>query len=437
VSYLAEGATGTFFDTRIAIANPTASPAHVLSRFQTDGGRVFSDYRTLPPHSRATIDADTWPFLAEASFSSVVEADADVVVDRTMTWGAGGYGSHAERGWRGAPATAWYFAEGATHGGFDLFYLLQNPGATAAQIEVTYLLPAPRQPVVRQYTMAPSSRLTIRVDDVPGLAETDTSAIVRSTNGVPILAERSMYFSRPDSVYAAGHANAGVDAPAPRWFLAEGATGPFFNMYILVANPGTVPAIVRFDYLLTDGRVITRERTVAPISRMTLDAAFEAPELATAAFSTILTSTNDVPIVVERSMWWPAGGSGWQEAHDSTGAVASATRWACAEGESGGASQVQTYLLIANTSSLAGSARVTLLFEDGSTAERTFTLRATSRLNVNVGVEFPSTDGRRYGALIESLGATPAAIVVARAMYAKAGGIVWAAGTDALATPLP
>ena len=39
--------------------------------------------------------------------------------------------------------------------------------------------------------------------------------------------------------------------------------------------------------------------------------------------------------------------------------------------------------------------------------------------------------------MVESLGATPAQIVVERAMYSNANGVVWAAGTNALATKLP
>ena len=71
------------------------------------------------------------PGMEKAEFSTVVESDVPVVVDRTMTWDATGYGSHAETA-IAAPATTWYLAEGATHSGFDLFYLLQNPNATAA-----------------------------------------------------------------------------------------------------------------------------------------------------------------------------------------------------------------------------------------------------------------------------------------------------------------
>jgi hypothetical protein len=45
--------------------------------------------------------------------------------------------------------------------------------------------------------------------------------------------------------------------------------------------------------------------------------------------------------------------------------------------------------------------------------------------------------GKRFGVTVESLGATPAQLVVERAMYSDAGGVTWAAGSNALATRLP
>jgi hypothetical protein len=374
--------------------------------------------------------------MASAAFSSLIEADVQVVADRTMTWGTDGYGSHAERGVLTRTATTWYLAEGATHGNFDLFYLIQNPGPTAAQIEIAYLLPSPRAPIIRPYTVQPNSRLTIQVDGVPGLSETDVSAAIRSTNSVPIIVERAMYFSRPEQVFAGGHESAGVTAAATRWFLAEGATGSFFNMFILIANPSTDTATVQMDYLLTNGQTVTVPHTVAPNSRLTLNVALEAPELLSANMSTIATSTNGVPIVVERAMWWPAPGSNWQEAHNSPGETVTGTRWAMGEGESGGAQGKQTYVLIANTSTFTGSARVLVMFEDGTTAEKIVQLPASSRTNVAIQSEFPESANRRYGVLVESQGGTPAQLVVERAMYANAMGIVWASGTNALATKL-
>jgi hypothetical protein len=101
------------------------------------------------------------------------------------------------------------------------------------------------------------------------------------------------------------------------------------------------------------------------------------------------------------------------------------------------ARNLETYLLIANTSSTPADVVVTVVFEDGTSASRTFPgIAAQSRFNVPVGGFFAQAAGKRFGAIVESVGATPAQIVVERAMYWDAGGQRWAAGTNALATML-
>ena len=85
----------------------------------------------VPPLSRRTIDGETLPGLAGASFSMVLESDALVTLDRTMSWDGSGYGSHAETGSGRARRLTWYLAEGSTSGDFTLFYLLQNPHVDA------------------------------------------------------------------------------------------------------------------------------------------------------------------------------------------------------------------------------------------------------------------------------------------------------------------
>jgi len=81
--------------------------------------------------------------------------------------------------------------------------------------------------------------------------------------------------------------------------------------------------------------------------------------------------------------------------------------------------------------------KVTLLFEDGSPVRsQTFPVLANSRFGLSVGDAFPSAVGKRFGAIVESVGASPAPIVVERAMYADAGAVTWAAGTNVLATRL-
>ena len=133
-------------------------------------------------------------------------------------------------------------------------------------------------------------------------------------------------------------------------------------------------------------------------------------------------------------MWWP--GNTWYEAHNSPGSTVTGTKWALAEGEVGGSRGVDTYILLANTSPTTGTVKVTLLFENGTSAEQTFTVSGNSRFNVDVRTEFPAAVNKRFGAIVESVGPAPAQIVVERAMYWDTLGQRWAAGTNALATKL-
>jgi hypothetical protein len=437
--YFAEGAANGVFDTAFAFANPTSSPSNVRLRFQRqDSVNVTYDFQ-LPALSRRTVDAMSVPGLAPAAgFSTVVESDGSVIADRTMTWLPLGNGAHAETS-VAAPAQNWYLAEGATQGSFQLFYLLQNPNALDAQVEIRYLRPAPGTPIVKSYTVAANSRRTIYVNgEDAGLASTDVSAVVTSLDpALPIIVERSLYRSFQGQSFAAGHNSAGVAAPSTAWFFAEGATGPTFDMYLLLENPTSNPAVVSASYLLPDGSTISRTYTVAANARRTVWVNAEDPHLGLTSVSVSLVSANDVPIIAERAMWWPRGN--WYEAHNSPGTVAAGTAWALAEGEQGGPDQRDTYILVANTSSFPGLVRVTLLFEDGSTANTTMTVPALSRTTVNAGYRFGTlAANRKFGAIVESLplGGAAAQIVVERAMYWNARGVQWSAGTDALATKL-
>lgn len=433
--YLAEGATGSFFDLSFSLMNPNSQPAAVLLRFLKADGSTASHFVSVGGQRRATVNAETVSALSTAEFSTVIESDLAVVVDRTMTWNADGYGSHAETS-IAAPATTWYLAEGATHSGFDLFYLIQNPNAGAAAVTVTYLLPAGTAPITKSYTVSANSRFNIWVDqDDTRLASTDVSA--RITSDVPVIVERAMYLNSGGLTFGAGHESAGVTATATSWFLAEGATGDYFDLFILIANPNNDAAAVTATYLLTDGTTISKSYTVEANSRKTVWVDQEDSRLANAAVSTTIQSTNGVGIIVERAMWWPGPTAAtWHEAHNSPGSTATGTRWALADGEVGGTRSVETYILIANTGSATGSVQVTLLFEDGTTSAKTFSIAGNSRFNVNVTAEFSSASGKKFGAIVESQGSSPAPIVVERAMYSNSGTTIWAAGTNALATRL-
>jgi hypothetical protein len=234
-----------------------------------------------------------------------------------------------------------------------------------------------------------------------------------------------------------------VPAPAAHWFLAEGATGPYFDEFILIANPDITTALLEVRYLLPGGAPLTKVYSLPPLSRVSIwlnDEAESEPaltDLANTAVSATVHSLNDVGVIVERAMWWPRPSTRWTEAHNSAGATATGVVWGLAEGEVGGPFATETYILVANTSPFAGTARVTLVIEGGGTQVVTVPLPANSRTNVPV-IEswFPGITAKRFGALIESLGGTPAQIVVERAMYSDANGVHWAAGSGSMATLL-
>ncbi len=430
--YLAEGATSDFFQTRLALVNPAAAPARVILQFQKGDATTQSESLLVPGLSRATLDVGTVPGMARAEFSTAVESDEMIVVDRTMSWDSRGYGGHTETALH-APAPAWYLAEGATHSGFNLFYLIQNPNPEDVDVMVTFLLPT-GAPISRTYSVAARSRFNVWVNaEGPPLDRTDVSAVITSAR--PIIVERAMYLDVPGQLFAAGHESAGVTAPSTEWFLAEGATGPYWDLFVLIANPGSAEAQVEATYLLPDGTTLTRPYTVKAKSRFNIWVDLEDARLADTAVSTTIRSTNGVPVIVERAMWWPQGR--WFEAHNSPGVTATGTKWALAEGEVDATRDLETYILVANTSAVPAHVKVTLLFEDGSTAERTYPpIAPKSRFNIPVGLDFPQAAGRRFGALVESGGMSAAQIVVERAMYWDAAGQTWAAGTNAVATRL-
>jgi murein DD-endopeptidase MepM/ murein hydrolase activator NlpD len=427
--YFAEGVSNAFFSTRLTLFNPSLSTVTALVRVQPEGSAERAVLVSVPGFTRRTLLPDDLKTVTGAPFAALVESDGEIVVDRLVSWGANTYGSHAETAVK-APATTWYLAEGATGWRFSLFYLLQNPTSNEAQVQVSYLRGANEPVLMRTYRVGPRQRRTIFVDDeqfpegsgITPLAATDVSAIVTSINDVPIVVERSMYMSPDGQPFGAGHAGAGVTAPSTDWFFAEGATGDFFDEFILVANPGNDMTTVTVTYSPEGRASLERPYDVAPHSRRTIWVD-EDPDLNGTAVSARLHA--NVPIVAERAMWWPGSGESWREAHVSAGAVSAGPRWAVADLEVGGPFNADSYVLVYNGGTL------TVYFDDGSTAVTCGTAgpgRVTFRIN-----DCPGVAGKRFvSAVVEGTAQT----VVERAVYFSTTS-TFAAGGAALATQLP
>jgi hypothetical protein len=284
--------------------------------------------------------------------------------------------------------------------------------------------------VTHSYTLAPNERFTVDIGAHDDLV--NQSFGMEVTFETPGIAERAMYFGS-DPVWKGGHESAGVTAPSTTWFLAEGATGPYFETFILLANPNGAAAEATLTFLTSDGAPVVKLKTVPANGRLTVNIESEDPALANAAVSTTIDAS--LPVIVERAQYWPDPAPQWHEAHNSFGVTAAGTKWGLAEGRTGGDAAYQTYILIANPGAAAANVTITFLLEGGAPVTKTFNVPAASRFNVSngEGTNVPEVANQRFGAVLTS----DQPIVVERAMYANAGGQTWAAGTNATATRLP
>jgi hypothetical protein len=310
------------------------------------------------------------------------------------------------------------------------FVLLVNDNASAVTATIRFLLEGGA--IVHPVTLPAHQRVTVYAGHIPELV--DRSFGIEITATQPIIAERSMYFPVGGArVFEGGTEAAGVNDVSRRWLLAEGATGPFFECYILLSNPNEAVAHTTVTYLPESGETIVRSEDVPANGRLTINVETVDPRLANTPVSTTIES--DVGIVAERSMYWPDISLGWREAHNSVGVTDAALRWGVADGRIGGPRGYATYILLANPNSVPAEVEVGFLKGGVRGPVQTFVLPPTSRHNIWVNNDFPALGDGLFSAEVRVLNYQP--IVVEKALYWNSGAEVWAAGTGVVATPLP
>jgi hypothetical protein len=422
---LAEGATGSFFDMDLTLLNPAAVPAPVTIDFLPEGAGTLTYSDSVAANTPLLLSVDT--IVANAALSTVVHSPTAVplAVERTMIWDSTGYGGHG--GTAVAPSTRWLFAEGS-QGFFNTFVLLANDNTGPVDVTVRFLVEGAGVVTV-PITMAAKQRFTLFAGNIAAVRNTSFGIDITST--LPIIAERAMYLPGA-RVFEGGHESAGVNATNRQWFLAEGATGDFFEDFVLIANPNPTNATVNLTYLLATGATINKTVTVLANSRKTINVEAEDPLLAAADVSIAFTS--DIGIVVERAMYWPNVSQGWREAHNSFGLTSLGLRWGLADGRIGGPRAYQTFILLANPNPHPAEVQVRFM-KPTFTVTRTYTLAASSRRTVFANTEVPELGDGPFGAEIQVLNYQ--AIAVEKAMYWNSGAEAFAGGTNVTATRLP
>jgi 3',5'-cyclic AMP phosphodiesterase CpdA len=320
--YFAEGTCRPGFDSYICVQNPGRDGAQVKITYMTGDGTNREQEIVVAPQSRATVTAKD--FLGEVNdaahdFSAKVESTngVGILAERPMYFDYQGYEGY---GWTGGhdvigalePERAFYFAEGTCRPGFDPYICVQNPDGCEAHVKITYMLGdgATRE---QQAVVAGLSRQTFKVRDFLGVGDDpahDFSALVETTNGRRIVAERPMYFSYGEG-WTGGSDVVGSAGPATAFYFAEGTCRPGFDSYLCVQNPSLAHADVKITYMLGDGTVKEQSLNVKARSRSTVKAndfigSGVDPEY---DFSAVVESTNGIPIVAERPMYFAYDGN--------------------------------------------------------------------------------------------------------------------------------
>ena len=189
--YFAEGCTAGDFDTYLLLGNPGDEDARVEIDYYTPEGSIRGDC-LVGAHARATLHLDAVPGLEGKDVSCTVRADRPLVGERAVYYDLDSRrGGHADTG-AGAPSREWFFSEGYTDGAFDTFFLLSNPGFTDARVEMR-LRCEDGSDFACAYEVPAQRRLTVHVDELPGLAR--AAFATRIISDVPVVAERAVYFA--------------------------------------------------------------------------------------------------------------------------------------------------------------------------------------------------------------------------------------------------
>jgi murein DD-endopeptidase MepM/ murein hydrolase activator NlpD len=321
--WFAEGWTGAGFDEYVTIQNPNGSAVSVELTYLFNGGTPLVRSYGVGANQRMTINVRN-EVGSNQEVAIKLRASLPVIVERPMyfNYGAGNWdGGHNTPG-AAHPEYTWYFAEGTTRTGFDQFFTVQNPGNAGpnnagnapANVQVTYYTATGGQFGPYPYTVPAKARLTISPRSAIG-SNQDIAAVIRSD--VPIVAERPMYFSYGAGGWKDGTVVVGLAKPEYTFYFAEGWTGSGFDEFLAIFNAhASSTANVQVQYIFPGGGSTVRTYSVSPRQRLTLYINSEVG--ANQEVSMKVTSTNNVPIVAERPMYFNyTGGSpaGWDGGH--------------------------------------------------------------------------------------------------------------------------
>jgi uncharacterized repeat protein (TIGR01451 family) len=203
------------------------------------------------------------------------------------------------------------------------------------------------------------------------------------------------------------------------WFLAEGSTGAGFDTWVLLQNPQGEAAHVEVTFTTLEGPRPAIPLVMSPRSRATLSIQNYVPD--DFHVSTIVES--DIPIAVERSMYWDkrywgesnVPGNPWpyemKGGHSNLGTPMQELSDYHFFPEGATAGGFDTWILLVNPGNTAATTQVSLMTPQGVAVRETVVVPARSRQTFNVDQYVPD----KFEVATEVVSDTP--IAAERSMY--------------------
>lgn len=203
-----------------------------------------------------------------------------------------------------APGDVWYFPEGFLADGLTERFQVYNPGDKEARVQLDLSLEqGAAEPIL--LTVPRQSRVTVTANDEARIPKSVAhAATVRSTNGVPVVVERTV-----DAVSPAPRSglaiSLGARLSARSWVVAAGQVDESNDQWLVLQNPGPQAARITVS-------VLDEGRTVGPPSLERLEVGANARRGVKLNDSVrkgnaALLVTADQPVVVERDYYKSRG----------------------------------------------------------------------------------------------------------------------------------
>jgi hypothetical protein len=308
--YFPAGTSEIGFDERLLIHNPFPDEAVVKVTLVTSAGeRVKAGLADVPVPAGESREVRVNEFMVpRAEVGAIVTA----IRGRVLTWKLVRVtAKELTQGVEmtlGSPVAArsWYFPAGAVGGGATATIWILNPNDSQARVNVAVAgrRAAGQPPRLLDLPVPPRSVRRIDVPRPPSSRDDATTGVgvsVASSNGVPVVVERTTSYSGGDGEGVA--TELGATQPARGWLLMPAEFKPRRDL-IAVMNPTAADAVFTIAFRSTQGsenfealrrRVGAGLRVEVPITRWTSRGA------------TAAVVTSDAALVAERSSFAPGG----------------------------------------------------------------------------------------------------------------------------------